>query len=305
MGHIPLMSASSSSNSPRAIDHCVLPTANLATARERLEALGFLVAPDARHPFGTSNACVYFADDTYLEPIAVENEALVDTAIAEGNALLERNRAFRAANGDEGFTALAMASDDAGEDHRRFEAAGVSAGPRFAFSRPFRDSAGKEDVASFDLAFAGSTDLGEGLFFTCQRVNAPQVDRSALQAHPNGVDGIARILFVADEPERFRKLVGEASRADRIGKVAGGEEFHAANGLVSVLDETGIKAALGLAPEEADGLCPAAIVFRDRDLDALAQRLAGRDIPCVRHDGLLVVAPAPGQGTVFAFEAAE
>jgi hypothetical protein len=29
------------------------------------------VAADARHPFGTENACVFFADGTYLEPLAL------------------------------------------------------------------------------------------------------------------------------------------------------------------------------------------------------------------------------------------
>ena len=52
---------------PHLLDHLVLPTVNIAMARERLGRLGFTVAPDARHPFGTENACVFFADKTYLE----------------------------------------------------------------------------------------------------------------------------------------------------------------------------------------------------------------------------------------------
>ena len=55
---------------PRAIDHLVLPTDSLGVARARLSALGFTVAPDAQHPFGTGNCCVYLQDGTYLEPLA-------------------------------------------------------------------------------------------------------------------------------------------------------------------------------------------------------------------------------------------
>eukprot|EP01133_Synstelium_polycarpum_P029511 gene29511-36177_t len=42
---------------PRPVDHLVLPVVELDTARQRLEALGFTVAPSAQHPFGTENAC--------------------------------------------------------------------------------------------------------------------------------------------------------------------------------------------------------------------------------------------------------
>ena len=50
---------------PRALDHLVLPVRSLEAARADYERLGFLVAPDARHPFGTSNACVFLADGFY------------------------------------------------------------------------------------------------------------------------------------------------------------------------------------------------------------------------------------------------
>ncbi len=62
---------------PRAIDHLVLPIVDLDTSRERLGRLGFTVAADARHPFGTENACVFFSDDTYLEPLAVGSRKTV------------------------------------------------------------------------------------------------------------------------------------------------------------------------------------------------------------------------------------
>jgi len=56
---------------PRNVDHLVLPVSDLGTSRERMTALGFTVAPEAVHPFGTENACVFFADGTYLEPLAI------------------------------------------------------------------------------------------------------------------------------------------------------------------------------------------------------------------------------------------
>ena len=55
----------------RPLDHLVIPVTDLKAARSRLTRLGFTVAAEARHPFGTENACVFLADKTYLEPLAV------------------------------------------------------------------------------------------------------------------------------------------------------------------------------------------------------------------------------------------
>ncbi|RUW46049.1 VOC family protein, partial [Mesorhizobium sp. M8A.F.Ca.ET.021.01.1.1] len=56
------------------LDHLVLPTQTVDTARIRLTALGFVVAPTGIHPFGTENCCVFLADGTYLEPLAIGSE---------------------------------------------------------------------------------------------------------------------------------------------------------------------------------------------------------------------------------------
>lgn len=42
------------------IDHLVLPVEDIGIAVKRLVSLGFTVAPEALHPFGTRNACVFF-----------------------------------------------------------------------------------------------------------------------------------------------------------------------------------------------------------------------------------------------------
>ena len=58
-------------HAPATIDHLVLPVRDLDLARARYEALGFRVAAEARHPFGTENACIFLQDGTYLEPLAL------------------------------------------------------------------------------------------------------------------------------------------------------------------------------------------------------------------------------------------
>lgn len=66
---------------PYSVDHLVLPVEVIGVAVKRLVSLGFTVAPEALHPFGTQNACVFFADGTYLEPLAIADPAKYNASI--------------------------------------------------------------------------------------------------------------------------------------------------------------------------------------------------------------------------------
>lgn len=52
------------------IDHIVIAVPDLATASKNYEMLGFTVVPGGRHPVGTHNALIAFADGAYIELIA-------------------------------------------------------------------------------------------------------------------------------------------------------------------------------------------------------------------------------------------
>ena len=133
---------------PHPLDHLVLPTASLAVARARLESLGFIVAPTGIHPFGTENCCVFFADGTYLEPLAVGNEQAAAKAIAGGNVFVTRDRLYRENCGNDGISAIVLGTANADADHARFVDAGLSAGDELSFSRIFPDTSGKSETAS-------------------------------------------------------------------------------------------------------------------------------------------------------------
>src|SRR5687768_16716775 len=110
----------------RAIDHLVLPVTTLTLARSRLTSLGFTVAPDARHPFGTGNCCVFFEDRSYLEPITIVDRAAADMAAAEGLTFVKRLKRFTERHG-EGLAMVALRSADARADKQSLAQAGVSA----------------------------------------------------------------------------------------------------------------------------------------------------------------------------------
>ena len=101
------------------LDHLVLPVADLATARQRLTALGFTVAPDGAHPFGTANCCVYLAGGTFLEPLQVAHPDQASAAIEAGNVFVARDRDHRRRASGDGFSALVFGTRDASADDRR------------------------------------------------------------------------------------------------------------------------------------------------------------------------------------------
>jgi hypothetical protein len=277
--------------SARPLDHCVLPTADPVIARARLTALGFTVAPEGRHPFGTANCCVYFKDGTFLEPLAVVDAAAVATASNNGNVFTARDSAFRQRIGQEGFSALVLGTSDAGRDHRAFLRAHVSAGPPLDFSRPFIDASGQSDTASFRLAFAADPSAPDVFFFTCERVNAPAVDRSALQRHANGVRHIKAIVLDAPQPSDFAEFLASILDCNPVA-TSEGFRFAAANGDVLLRRKADVQSGLRLAE----------IVLGSASLPDTAALLDLSRIPYAIRSDRLIVASAPGQGAAFAFE---
>ncbi|RWB39682.1 MAG: VOC family protein [Mesorhizobium sp.] len=279
------------------LDHLVLPAENLDAVRSRLTSLGFVVAPTGIHPFGTENACVFFTDGTYLEPLAIGNEQAADLAISEGNVFVARDRLYRQTLGEEGFSAVVFGTANADADHTRYVEAGLSAGGMLSFSRAFADANGKSDMASFKLAFVSDKEADEAFLFACQRINAPKIDRTALQAHANGVTGILEIIAVSDRPAAQIGLIATAAEAD----ASDGDAVRLPNAVLSVLSCEDYGSRFGLKVAPSPNLRFTAIVFSVRDTAAAKQLLADN---AVRHNmsgNDIVVPPAPGQGAAFIF----
>lgn len=71
---------------------CCLPILS-PRGRARLTELGFTLAADARYPYGA--ACVFFRDDTYIEPLADSSCGDCEAAAEKGNVFVARGQAFR------------------------------------------------------------------------------------------------------------------------------------------------------------------------------------------------------------------
>ncbi|MBZ9677032.1 VOC family protein [Mesorhizobium sp. ES1-1] len=287
------------SSSTHPIDHLVLPTQSVEVARRRLTSLGFLVAPTGIHPFGTENCCVFLADGTYLEPLAVGNQQAAMQAVADGNVFVARDRLYRDVLGDEGFSAVVLGTPHADADQARFVDADLSAGDMLSFSRAFTDPDGKSEIASFTLAFAAGRKATDAILFACERVNAPKVDRAALQAHANGATGIVEIVAVSDRPEEQNRLISVAIDDPNLEDRGG--VFRLPNAVLSVLDPASFSSRFGLPLGPPTELRFAAIVFSVAHADATSRLLAANAIEHDISGRDIVVRPAPGQGAAFIF----
>ncbi|RWO41439.1 MAG: VOC family protein [Mesorhizobium sp.] len=283
------------------LDHLVLPTASLDVARARLVSLGFVVAPTGIHPFGTENCCVFLEDGTYLEPLAVGNAQAAAKAVADGNAFVARDRAYRDSRGNEGSSALVLGTQNADADHARYVEAGLSAGDMLSFSRAFTDAAGNSDTASFKLAFASGTGATDAFLFACERINAPKVDRSALQVHANGATGIIEVVAVSNEPSEQRRLISIATYSPATGQ-GSSTAFDLPNATLTVLDPVAFETRFGIPAGAPSELRLAAIVFSVRFADTVAKLLAASSVEHDIRGDDIVVRPASGQGAAFVFQ---
>ena len=114
----------------RGFDHVVLPVADLAVARARYQALGFTVAPNGIHPFGTYNCCIFLANGGVLEPLALHDAVLRDNVLREGEneAFVRGHSDYVEQMGAEGFSHLVLQSGDAAADRVSLEMSTIIAG---------------------------------------------------------------------------------------------------------------------------------------------------------------------------------
>ncbi len=282
------------------IDHLVLPVTTLNLARARLSALGFAVAPDAQHPFGSGNCCVFFPNRTYLEPITFIDRVAVDMAAAEGMVFIKRLKRFAEHRRAEGFAMLALTSDDAEADAAAFQAAGIG-GSLFAFKRMAEMPDGAEREIGVRLAYAEHGDAPDATFFACQHLAPDVLFQADYMEHPNGALGVSAVTAVAENPADFHILLEAVSGQRALRATSFGIEASLGDQEIAVLTPAGFRARYNVeAPDPRRGLLFAAFDVTVSDLDAALVCLGDAGM---RHRDTVVVKAGPGLGAVMAMRA--
>ncbi len=285
----------------RRIDHLVLPVTTLTLARSRLTALGFKVAPDARHPFGSGNCCVFFENRTYLEPVTILDRAAADIAAAKGNVFVKRLKRFAERRKGEGFAMVALTSEDAAADQAAFEKAGMSGSSLLEFKRMAEMPDGSEKEIGVRLALAEEGRAPEAAFFACQHLAPHTLFYPDYLEHPNGAQGVRAVAAVAENPADFHILLTAATGQRELRTTSFGVEATLDGQEIAILTPAGFRARYGVEPPDPRrGLLFAAFDVVVSDLDAaLAYLGAGAE----RREDRAVVKAAPGLGAIMAVRA--
>ena len=287
----------------RAIDHVVLPVVSLDDARARYEALGFTVAPNGLHPFGTANANVYLPDGTFLEPLAVASREPCWAEAERGNPFVRNDQSYRFRVSGEGFSHTVVTTDDAEADYHRYADAGYSDGPVVTFSRIAEDGAGERTEVRFKLAFAADPRSPDARFFSCETQAAPPRSER-LTTHPNGATRIRRVVLSEPNPTDFQYVLQEFLQQRDVEAHSFGMDILAANATVEVLTPEGLAMHYGLvAPEGARGLLHQTFVVGVSDPLGARAWLEGHRVSFHERGERLIVPPAIGQGCPVVFEA--
>jgi hypothetical protein len=197
----------------KGIDHLVVVAKDLDQAANDYEKLGFTVVPGGKHPVGSHNALISFADGSYIEIIAFYREA-------------PDHRWWNPLQQGERLVDYCMQTDDLQGDTKKFREAGVAINDPVPWSRTRPD--GYE--LKWILSLATGSHRGVAPFLiqdiTPRQERIPQTFK-----HKNGVTGIGTLTITTGELsaiDRWYKAAleqeGIAITSDGLG--ARGRRYH-------------------------------------------------------------------------------
>lgn len=253
---------------PRALDHLVIGMPDLDRAGERLGALGFVVGARNRHPWGTENRIVQFADESFLELITVAEPGLIrpHTPGHFSFGAFVRDGLKRRP----GLSMLVLKSADARKDADTFRNAKIGDFAPFDFSRLGTRADGSIMEVAFSLAFASDQTMPECGFFTCQQHFPQNFWSASAQAHPNGARGVARVTIVSENPSDQHIFLSAFTGNREMRATSFGIEIATGHAVIEIVSPEGFAFRYGEA-------APAIISPRFAGIEILCEGLAGME----------------------------
>ena len=225
--------------------------------------MGFTVGARNRHPWGTHN-CIVQLPGFFIELLML---AEPDKLGADGFSKL-----FGAYTGDfltrgEGLALLILESHDANADEAAFRAAHIAASEVMRFEREGKRPDGSPVKVGFSLAFAADQAAPDIHFATCQQHYPENFWNPAFQRHANGVETVAGVVAVAEQPARHRDFLLAFSSAPSAHDTGDGFTIALPRGAIEMTTPVAFERRFGLpAPDVSRGARLAALRFSGKTL---------------------------------------
>ncbi len=231
------------------LDHVAHFVADLGAAGALLEALGFAPTPVSNHelsgkPAGSANRCLML-ERGYIEILA----PTLDTPNAQ------RVRAHMARYG--GVHLVSFGASEASSEHARLAAHGFEPEPLVNLRRTIEG----DKVVQFNVVYVPPGKMPEGRVQYCEHLTPQSLWTQDNLAHENGVEGLAAVYVVADDPvetaARWGRFAGLMPRPEE-----GFVRLDTARGKVFIAARKTLSALMENVPG-APGIAAIALEFKD------------------------------------------
>ncbi len=289
-------------NGPLGLEHPLVCAHDQDGLAARYRAMGFAPTAKGRHPWGTGTQLVMFADN-FIELMGIEDRSLVDVASPDGFRFGRFIADFLARR--EGIAMVALHSKDAVGDLAAVRGRGVPSAGLVDFRRAVKLPDGTADEAVVSLAMLIDPVHPQLSNFICQQHRPEFVWVAEWLRHPNGVTGIASVVYAAAElaavRPRFAALWGEAA----VSAVPHGFRVATVGGDIVVLDHAGAAARFAGTTQPVgwqDVPCAIALGVRAPDRGLVQSFLEGNSVPFTVAGETLRVGPPHAGNIVLEFQ---
>ncbi len=257
---------------PRGLDHIVHAVRDLDAAAALYRRLGFTVGARNRHPWGTHNHIVQLPG-FFIELLTL---AEPDKLGADGFSVLFGVYTRDFLQRGEGLALLILESQDADADAAAFSAYGIAGSEVMRFEREGARPDGAAVKVGFSLAFADDRLAPDIHFAACQQHYPENFWNPAFQKHANGVESVAGVVAVAEDPFRHRDFLLAFTGAVGSSDTGNGFTIELARGEIELTSPAVFERRFGLpAPDASGGARLAALRFSGPMLAARQQAAMG------------------------------
>ncbi|KFD22535.1 hypothetical protein GTPT_0108 [Tatumella ptyseos ATCC 33301] len=282
------------------IDHPLVTVKDHASALEGYMKMGFAPSPVSYHPWGTVTSLMMFPDN-FIELIGVDDPAKFGTNAVDGFCFGRQLDSFLSRD-QEGIYLVALHSKNANADDEFLRNQGLKGQGRIDFRRKMTLPDGTPDEAVVSLGLFVDPELPDASNFICQQHRPELIWVPGWQNHPNGVNGITAVTYLAEPSElsgRWRAIYGDRVTLDDgvLTADTGCGILRAMNAATVEHYYPGIPLPSGKS-NEPHGI---AISMSTKTPDVLKEILTLQNIPFATVNGSIVVAPEWTGNVIFEF----